>query len=197
MSMDRLTTQIEFLKEIDRLKTVFRRAYIADASRRENSAEHSWHVAMMAMILSEHCRQELDLLRIIKMLLVHDIVEIDAGDTGIYDTVAALDKAKRESMAAERIFGLLPEDQRRELYELWQEFEQGVTEEAWYARAVDRLMPLLHNYCTQGKRWKEDGITYRQVLAVNQIIRESSPELWDYTLSMINECVSKGYLPEE
>ena len=197
MNADRLARQIEFLTEIDRLKTVFRRAYITDASRRENPAEHSWHVAMMAMVLSEHCSGELDLFRVIRMLLVHDIVEIDAGDTGIYDTVAALDKAERESKAAERIFSLLPEDQCHEIGALWQELEQGTTEEARFARAVDRLMPLLHNYCTQGRRWKEDGITYRQVLAVNQTIRESSPELWEYTLSIIKECVDRGYLPVE
>ena len=124
-------------------------------------------------------------------------MEIDAGDTGIYDKVAALDKAERESKAAERIFSLLPEDQYHEIGALWQELEQGTTGEARFARAVDRLMPLLHNYCTQGRRWKEDGITYRQVLAVNQTIREISPELWEYTLSIINECVDRGYLPVE
>ncbi|HEY32316.1 MAG TPA: HD domain-containing protein [Dehalococcoidia bacterium] len=195
MSEERLSKQIEFLMEIDRLKTVFRRAYIADASRRENSAEHSWHVATTALLLAEHCQEEIELLRVIKMLLVHDIVEIDAGDTGIYDRIGAIDKAEREDRAAGRIFGLLPAGQAQEIRELWDEFEGGTTPEAKFARVLDRLMPLLHNYYTQGKRWLEDGITYEQVLEVNQIIQESSQELWKFVLAMIEESVSKGYLP--
>jgi putative hydrolase of HD superfamily len=197
MVEDRLTRQVEFLVEIDKLKTVFRRSYLADASRRENSAEHSWHVAMMAMVLAEHCQEDVDLLRVIKMLLVHDIVEVDAGDTGIYDDVAAQDKNERETLAAGRVFGLLPPDQADDLQKMWDEFEQGVSPEARFARALDRLIPLIHNYCTEGRRWKEDGITHAQVLAVNQTIREGSQELWEFALSLINECVSRGYLPED
>ena len=197
MSEDRLTRQMEFLIEVDRLKTVFRKAYIADASRRENSAEHSWHVTMMAMILAEHCPEELDLFRVVKMLLIHDIVEIDAGDTSVYDTVAVQDKADRESTAADRVFGLLPPDQARELREMWAEFEEGGTREARFAAAIDRLIPLLHNYYTQGKRWREDGITYQQVFAANQIIRNGSERLWNFALSIIDECVSKGYLSKQ
>lgn len=196
MGTERLTKQIDFVIEIDKLKSIFRRAYLANASRRENSAEHSWHVAVIAMVLVEHCKEEIDLLQVIKMLLVHDIVEIDAGDTSIYDGAGALDKAERENLAAERIFGLLPQDQCWEMYKLWEEFEQGTSKEAKFVRAVDRLIPLLHNYSTQGKRWKEDRITYQQVLAVNQTIREGSPELWEFALSMIDECVAKGYLPK-
>jgi putative hydrolase of HD superfamily len=197
MTENRLTRQIDFLVEIDKLKAVFRRAYIADASRRENSAEHSWHVSMMAMVLAEYCREDVDLLRVIKMLLVHDIVEVDAGDTGIYDDVAALDKAERETLAAGRVFSLLPQDQAEDLRKIWDEFEQGASPEARFARALDRLIPLIHNYCTEGRRWKEDGITHAQVLAVNQTIREGSQELWQFALSLIDECVSRGYLPED
>lgn len=196
MIENRLTRQVDFLVEIDKLKTVFRRAYIADASRRENSAEHSWHIAMMAMILAEYCQQDVDLFSVIKMLLIHDIVEIDAGDTGIYDHVAALDKTERETLAAERVFSLLPIDQAKELRKIWDEFEQGASPEARFARAMDRLIPLIHNYYTQGKRWKEDGITHAQVLAANQTIREGSQELWEFALSLIDESVSRGYLPE-
>ena len=196
MTENRLTRQVDFLVEIDKLKTVLRRAYIADASRRENSAEHSWHIAMMAMILAEYCQQDVDLFRVIRMLLIHDIVEIDAGDTGIYDHVAALDKTERETLAAERVFSLLPLDQAKELRKIWDEFEQGASPEARFARAMDRLIPLIHNYYTQGKRWKEDGITHAQVLTANQTIREGSQELWEFALSLIDESVSRGYLPK-
>jgi len=194
MTENRLTRQVDFLVEIDKLKTVLRRAYIADASRRENSAEHSWHIAMMAMILAEYCHQDVDLFSVIKMLLIHDIVEIDAGDTGIYDHVAALDKNERETLAAERVFSLLPPDQAKELRKIWDEFEQGASSEARFARAMDRLIPLIHNYYTQGKRWKEDGITHAQVLTANQTIREGSQELWEFAFSLIDESVSRGYL---
>jgi len=196
MMDNRLTRQTEFIIEIDKLKTVLRRAYLTDASRRENSAEHSWHVAIMALILAEYCQTDIDVSHVIKMLLIHDIVEIDAGDIGIYDKVASLDKAEREKLGANRIFNLLPQDQSQALLNMWAELEDGTTPEAKFARALDRLIPLLHNYCTQGKRWKEDGITYEQVLAVNQIIREGSQELWEFTLSVINECVAEGYLPK-
>lgn len=192
--MDKLSRQMDFLIEIDKLKTVLRRAYITDASRRENSAEHSWHVAMMAMILAEHGNEDIDLHRVIKMLLIHDIPEIDAGDTSVYARVSEPGIAGREILGADRIFSLLPADQAQELREIWSEFEQGKTVESKFARALDRLIPLMHNYCTQGKRWKEDGITYEQVLAINQPIREGSQELWEYALSIIDQCVAKGYL---
>lgn len=197
MTEDRLSKQIEFLVEIDKLKTVFRNAFlIADSDRRENSAEHSWHTAMMAFILEEHAQTQVDSPRLIKMMLIHDIIEVDAGDTNIYDAHAAMDKVSREQRGAERIFGLLPHDQRQELFELWEEYEKGITPEAKFARAMDRLIPLIYNYYTQGKRWKEDGITYAMVLPVYQEIKENCPALWEFALSMINECVSKGYLPE-
>ena len=196
MVEERLARQIEFVVEIDKLRTVYRRSYLAsDNSRRENSAEHSWYVTITAMVLSEHCPVEIDRFHVLKMLLVHDIVEIDAGDTGVYDSVGALDKEEREKRAAERIFSLLPPEQAREFHELWVEFEERITPEARFARAVDRFMPLLLNYCTQGKTWHKDGITHEQVMAVNQIIQDGSPELWRFVLAMIDECVAKGYLP--
>lgn len=195
MKTDRLNKQIEFITEIDKLKSVFRKAYLIDASRNENSAEHSWHVTLSSMILKEYCSDEVDLLKVIKILLIHDIVEVDAGDTGIYDVMAAQDKSERESLAADRIFNLLPTGQNQEIYQLWAEFEQGLSAEAKFAGAVDRLMPLLHNYLTQGKRWKEDGITYQQVVNVCRTIQDGSQELWEFALTLINESVSKGYLP--
>jgi putative hydrolase of HD superfamily len=196
MVEERLARQIEFVVEIDKLRTIYRRSYLAsDKGRRENSAEHSWYVTITAMLLAEYCPVEIDRFRVLKMLLVHDIVEIDAGDTGVYDSVGALDKEERENRAAERIFGLLPPEQARELHELWTEFEERITPEAKFARAVDRFMPLLLNYCTQGKTWHKDGITHKQVMAVNRIVQDGSPELWQFVLAMIDECVTRGYLP--
>ena len=194
MVENRLSKQIEFLVEIDKLKTVFRRAYLAaDPIRRENSAEHSWHIAMLALILKEYTQEDVDLSRLIKMLLIHDIVEIDAGDTAMYDKKGASDKAEREQRGAKRIFGLLPDDQGQDLLEIWEEHEEGITSEAKLATALDRLMPLLHNFYTQGKRWKEDGITYNQVSALYQKTQEC-PELREFALTLIEECVTRGYL---
>jgi len=197
MTEDRLSKQIEFLVEIDKLKTVFRNAFLmADPDRKENSAEHSWHTAVMALILEEYAQNEVDSGRLIKMMLIHDVIEVDAGDTNIYDGQAAVDKASKEQRGAERVFSLLPCDQRKEMFELWEEYERGVTPEAKFARALDRLIPLIHNYYTGGKRWKEDGITYEMALPVYQEIQENCPRLWELALSIINECVSKGYLPK-
>ena len=195
---DRLSRQIEFLVEIDKLKAVFRNALlIADPNRKENSAEHSWHTAVMAIILEEHAQNRVDSSKVIKMMLIHDVIEIDAGDTNVYDRKSALDKKSREKRGANRIFGLLPQDQRQELTELWEEFETGNTPEAKFARALDRLIPLIHNYHTQGKRWKEDRITYAMALPVYQKIQEDCPTLWDFALSMLDDCVAKGYLPRQ
>ena len=196
MTDDRLARQIEFLLEIDKLKSVFRRSYLLNCERRENSAEHSWHVAMLAMILAEHVDEPIDLARVLKILLVHDVVEVDAGDTMVYDEAAAVDKPAKERAAAERIFGMLPDDQRAELSGLWEEYEQGDSPEARFAMAVDRLMPLLHNYHTQGKTWREHGIKASQVLAVNARIGAASTSLWAYARSFIEDAVSKGYLAE-
>ncbi|MBV9850165.1 MAG: HD domain-containing protein [Armatimonadetes bacterium] len=192
---ERLTRQIAFILEIDRLKGVLRRSYLADGTRRENSAEHSWHLALMAMVLAEHANVPVDALRVLQMLLVHDIVEIDADDTYCYDEVGALDKEEREQRAADRIFGLLPPDQERDMRGLWDEFEARVTPEARFAAALDRLMPLLHNYHTQGRSWRENGITSRQVRARNAHIADGSEELWRFAGGLIEDAVSRGFLP--
>jgi putative hydrolases of HD superfamily len=191
----RLAQQIEFIVEIDQLKQVLRRTYLIDKSRRENDAEHSWHLGLMAILLVEHAQQpQLDLLRVLKMVLVHDLVEIDAGDTFAYDEVGAVDKAARETAAAERIFDLLPTDQAVELRALWDEFEARQTPEAQYAAALDRFQPMLHNYRTQGKAWQEHGITADQVLARNQHMADGSPALWNYARRFVADAVAKGYL---
>lgn len=197
MDNQRLLQQIEFIVEIDQLKSVLRKSLLMNRSRNENDAEHTWHLAMMAIVLSEHANEpQLDLLRVLKMLLVHDIVEIDAGDTFAYDIQAHDDKYERESAAAERIFGLLPSDQKEELLGLWQEFEQRQTPESQYAAALDRLQPLLHNYYTEGSSWKKHGVTSDMVLARNQHIESGSRELWNLARHIIEQSVQKGYLPE-
>jgi len=191
----RLAKQVEFLVEIDKLKQVVRRTWLTDKSRRENDAEHSWHLGVMAILLLEHARQpQLDLLRVLKMLLVHDLVEIDAGDTFVYDDAGAVDKAERETAAADRVFGLLPADQAAELRAIWEEFEARQTPEAKYAAALDRFQPMLHNYRTQGKAWREHGIPAAQVIARNQHMAEGSPSLWEYAERFVVDAVAKGYL---
>ena len=194
-SLARLTQQVEFIVEIDRLKQVYRRTYLMDASRHENDAEHSWHLGVMAILLLEHAQSpRLDLLRVLKMVLVHDLVEIDAGDTFAYDDVGAVDKIQREQAAADRLFALLPTDQAAEFRAVWEEFEARQTPEARYAAALDRFQPMLHNYRTKGKAWQEHGITVDQVLARNQSMAEGSPLLWQYAQQFVADAVSKGYL---
>ena len=193
-SAERLEKQIDFLLEIDKLKTVFRRTYLLHADRSENTAEHSWHLALTAMILSEYANEPLDIARVIKMVLIHDIVEIDAGDTYLYDAAGALDKAEREHAAADRLFGLLPEDQRDEFRELWDEFESKKTIESRFASALDRFIPQLHNYHTQGRSWKEHGITADRVLDRNACIADGSCTLWEWAEALLNDAVEKGFL---
>lgn len=194
---DRLARQVRFLLEIDKLKRVLRQTWHLDQSRRENDAEHSWHLAVMAVLLAEYAAEpNLDLARVVKMALVHDLVEIDAGDTFAYDEVAARDKAQREQQAAERIFNLLPADQARAVRQLWDEFEARRTPEARYAAALDRLQPLLHNIHTEGRAWREHGVTSDQVLKRNRHVAEGAPQLWRFAEGLIRDAVRKGHLAE-
>jgi putative hydrolase of HD superfamily len=189
---------MDFIVEVDKLRGIYRASRIMhEPERRENDAEHSWHIALMAMILSEYANEpDIDLLTVIKMLLIHDIVEIDAGDTFVYDEQAKLTQAEREERAAARLFGLLPEDQRTELYRLWKEFEEKQTPEARFAAAIDRLQPLLANVNTEGASWKEHGVTNDRVLAVNGRIEQGSEALWQYARRLIDHAVEHGYLAE-
>ena len=191
---DRLERQLRFAIEIDKLKSVLRQSYLTGEGRRENSAEHSWHIALLGLILIEHANGPVDALRVLKMLLLHDVVEIDAGDTYCYDELGAVDKVARERRAADRIFGMLPADQAAEFRGLWEEFEAAQTAEAKLAAAVDRFMPLLHNYHTRGRSWQEHGITRSQVLAHNRHMREGSEQLWNYARAMIEDAVKEGHL---
>jgi putative hydrolase of HD superfamily len=192
----RLEQQIRFIVEIDALKQVLRQTMIMGGERRENSAEHSWHLAMMALALAEHAGEPVDILRVLKMLLVHDIVEIDAGDTFCYDAQANLSKVGREQAAAARIFGLLLDEQGHELRALWEEFEAGVTPEARFANALDRLEPLLHNYHNQGGTWRAHGITRDAVLRRMAPIEAGAPSLWPFVQQVIAASCAAGYIVE-
>jgi len=191
---DRLEQQVRFLLELDALKHVERRSWLLGEARRENSAEHSWHVAVLALLLAEHADEPVDAGRVIQMLLVHDIVEIDAGDTFRYDDAGAEDKAEREARAADRLFGLLPADQRGRLRALWEEFEAGETPEARFGAALDRLMPLLQGHATRGRTWREHGITSDRVVERNRPIEASSKRLWKLARARIDEAVERGWL---
>ena len=190
----RLDSQLQFILEIDKLKEVYRRSYLVNSQRRENSSEHSWHVAVIAMLMAEYGNEETDICRVLCMLLVHDLVEIDAGDTYCYDDQGALDKAAREKEAAQRLFDFLPSDQSHWIRNLWEEFEANTSPEARFANAVDRFMPLLHNFFTQGKSWLENGITQDQVKARMAKVHEGSTILWEYSQKIIEAAVDRGYL---
>lgn len=192
---ERLTRQIEFLVEIDKLKGILRRSYVLDASRLENTAEHSWHLAMMALVLAEHADAPADPTTVLKMLVVHDLVEIDAGDTFVYDTAGAATKDAREAAAADRIFALLPADQGAELRRLWEEFDTGHSPEARFARSLDRLMPLLHNVAAEGRSWQEHGISPDQVRDRNAVIADGSAQLWAYARALIDTAERNGFFP--
>ncbi|AZN39313.1 HD domain-containing protein [Paenibacillus albus] len=193
---DMLSKQMEFLIEIDKLKQVERRTKIMSGDRLENDAEHTWHLAMMALILQGHANADVDLLKVIRMLLVHDLVEIDAGDTFAYDTKGNVDKHERELSAAKRIFGLLPEEQAAELMELWLEFEHKESQEAKFASALDRLQPLIHNHNNNGDTWQKYGISSSQVLNRNREIADASDKLWDYAQQLVRKSVDQGILKE-
>ncbi len=186
--------RIDFLLEIDRLKQVIRRSRLVDGSRFENTAEHSWHLAMLVMILTPHAGPEVDPLHAMKLLLVHDIVEIDAGDTFAYDPVGHEDKQEREIAAAERIFGLLPPDQADEVRALWDEYEARETPTSVFAYACDRLQPMLLNSSSGGASWKEHGIVQSQVKAFNAPVGDAAAEFWDLALAVVADAVDAGQL---
>jgi len=194
MTTDNLSKQIEFIKEIDKIKYIQRRTKLFNSDRPENDAEHSWHLAMMAMILSGYSDNKIDLLKVIKMVLIHDIVEIDAGDTFIYDQNKNHENTDEELKSAKRIFGILPDEQAAELLDLWVEFEAGITAEAKFARSMDRLEPLLQNTSNNGGTWKEYGVKYQTVYYKKKVIKDGSATLWNYAENLIEESVKKGIL---
>jgi len=194
MDRERFDRQIAFLKEIDKIKHVMRRSRLLDDSRYENDAEHAWHLAVMAMTLAEHANDdELDIPTVIKMVLLHDVVEIDAGDTLVYDTAGREEKKEQESRAAERIFGLLPQDQAKAFGDLWEEFEARETSEARFAAALDRLEPILQNASTRGHAWQKHGISRQQAEATNEHIAEGSSDIWNYVKELFAEADENRY----
>lgn len=194
MPADRLRQQIQFVIEVDKLKQVLRQTLLTNGSRRENSAEHSWHIALMAIVLAEYAPAPIDLLHVIKLLLLHDLVEIDAGDTFCYDDRGNESKADRETQAADRLFGLLPPDQAGEFRALWDEFEAQETPAARFAAALDRLQPLLNNQQTGGHTWKLHDVTSDRVLQRMAPIQTGAPELWPVVQQVINDCIAAGHL---
>ena len=192
---ERLERQIAFLMEADKLKTVLRRnRVVSDPTRRENDAEHMYHFALFAMVLTEYANAPVNLLHVLRMILIHDVVEIDAGDTFVYDMAAQADKREREERAADRIFNLLPADQAAEYRALWEEFEAEETVEARFAAALDRMQPLLCNYFTGGGAWKEHHVTPPQVFGRNSKMARGSAELWSYVSGLLDDAVAKGYM---
>jgi putative hydrolase of HD superfamily len=191
----RLARQISFLLELDKLKLVLRRSHLIGQDRRENSAEHSWHVTMVALLLAEYAAEPVDVGHVLKLMLVHDIVEIDAGDVVIYDTDARRSQAAREALAADRLFGLLPTDQAEECRRWWEEFEAQSTPESRFAKAADRLIPVLQNFHNQGRGWREMNVSAEQIVSVNQSMAAGAPEIWSYVEGVIRDAVSKGFLP--
>jgi len=194
---DKLLKQIEFIKEIDKIKYIQRKTKLFNSDRPENDAEHSWHLALMAIVLSGHANEFVDLLKVVKMVLIHDIVEIDAGDTFIYDTEKKHTNTDAERLAAQRIFGILPAEQAEELVTIWEEFEAGQTHEAKFARAMDRLEPLLQNSSNNGGTWNEPGVNYKKVYAKKSVIKDGSAVLWEYAEKLIDAGVASGILKKD
>ncbi len=195
--MERLEQQFAFIQEIDKEKFIGRQTYVTGAKRKENDAEHAWHAALMTILLSEYANEKIDVLKTVTMLLLHDIVEIDAGDTYAYDAEAKQTQRAREEACAERIFGMLPEDQQEKLRGLWEEFEARETPEAKFARAMDNIQPMMLNAATDGKAWEEHGVHISQILKRNEITKEGSGALWEYALQhFIRPNVEKGRIRE-
>lgn len=195
MDNQRLLNQIRFITEIDRLKQICRQNVVIGTTRNENDAEHSWHLAVMALLLSEYsAHKDLDTFRVVKMVLIHDLVEIDAGDTFCYDEKGYEDKDERERKAAERLFKILPEDQAKEIWELWREFEELCTPESRVAACLDRLQPLILNYNTGGYTWQKPGVNSAKVFKRNELLEKDMPELWEYVKEVVEDSIRKGYL---
>ena len=198
ISKERLEKQFAFCLEVDKEKKIERQTYISDGSRQENDAEHAWHMALMTLILSEYANEEIDILKTISMILIHDVVEIDAGDTYAYDEEGKKTQKERELKAADRIFAMLPEDQQVKFRALWDEFEAAETKEAKFARTMDNLQPMMLNNATDGRRWQEKGVRLSQVLKRNERTPKGSKELWDYAYeNMLKPNVEKGKIVDD
>jgi putative hydrolase of HD superfamily len=196
MEPDRVMRQLAFVAEADRLKNVLRRSLITDGSRQENSAEHSWHLALLAIVLAEYAEPGVDLSQVIRLVVLHDLVEIDAGDTFAYDVTGQAGRVEREERAAARIYNLLPADQAAYCLALWREFEAGVSPEARFANALDRLQPVLQNLRTNGGTWRRHGVTLEQVLQRVEPVRLAAPTLWPVVERLLQDAVAARLLAE-
>lgn len=190
--MERLQKQMEFIIEVDKLKDIIRQTNLTNGERKENDAEHSWHLALMAVFLSEYAKEPVDVLQVIKMVLIHDLVEIDAGDTYLYDEAGNGTKAAREQKAAERIFNILPGDQAEELFQLWQEFEDRKTPESKFANTLDRIQPVLLNDATEGRAWREHDVCIDQIMSKNEYTSQGSDVLWAYIQEVFEKNIENG-----
>ncbi len=194
---ERLQKQIAFIKEIDKVKSIFRQTYLADGTRKENDAEHSWHIALMAVLLKEYVSEDVDVAKVMTMVLIHDLVEIDAGDTYAYDSEGAKSKREREVKAADRIFGILPEDQGMYFRELWEEFEAYETPDAKYAHLLDNFQPLLLNDASGGRSWNEHGVHKSQIYKRNEKVQETSEEIWNTIQEVVESHIARGNIIEK
>lgn len=195
--MKRLEQQIAFILEIDKVKQIMRQTPLTDGNRKENDAEHSWHIALMALLLKEYAEDEVDVAKVMTMVLVHDLVEIDAGDTYAYDEAAAESKKEREQKAADRIFGILPADQGNYLRSLWDEFEAYETADAKYAHLLDNFQPMLLNDASGGISWKEHDVKKSQIYKRNAHIEETSKTIWEHMKQMVDKNIQKGNIMED
>lgn len=197
MNLTDLARQMAFIHEIDKLKYIQRKTRLFNSERHENDAEHSWHLAMMAMVLAEHANEKVDVMKVVKMLLIHDIVEIDSGDIFLYDQQANHDNTAEEKKAAARIFGLLPDQQAEEFISLWEEFEDGITAESKFAKSIDRLEPILQNVSNEGGTWMEYDVSFDTVLKKTSRMKDGSQVLWDHTTNLFEESIAKGILNKD
>ena len=197
MISTRLLKDMEFIIELDKMKSILRQTSLINEDRREDDAQHSWHITVMAMVLSEYSNEKVDVCKVMKMLLTHDLVEIFAGDTFCYDEVGNSDKREREVAAAEKIFGMLDEDKGKELRALWDEFEEMKTPEALFAASMDRLQPMLNNYYNDGGTWKKYDVAKSDIYKRINPVKETSDELWSFTENMIEDAFKKGFIGRE
>ena len=194
---ERLKKQLDFIMEIDKVKNIFRQTYLADGKRKENDAEHSWHLALMAVLLKEYSNEEVDLSKVIPMVLAHDLVEIDAGDTYAYDIIGLKTQKEREKRAADRIFGILPDDQKKELKSLFEEFEACKTAEAKFAHAMDNFQPLLLNNSNDGSDWIKHNVDKNQVIQRQKKTKLGSLDIWEYIKKIIDINIKKGNIKDK